>query len=143
MKIGIDTTFLVEAEILGHPNHEKAREYKQRIPDSPDTFAIAPQVIEEFIHIITDPKRFEKPLTMRQALNRSQQWWNSIEVEQVYINDHTVSWFLTWMERYGLGRKRILDTMLAATYFAGGVRSIITSNEADFSVFEELEVVVP
>lgn len=80
---------------------------------------------------------------MRQALTRSYQWWNGIEVDQVYANDHAVSWFLTWMERYGLGRKRILDTMLAATYFAGGVRSLVTSNIDDFSMFEELEIIVP
>lgn len=143
MKLGIDTTFLVEVEVIGHPNHEKARDYKQRMLRSSDRFAIAPQVLEEFIHVITDPKRFERPLSMRQALYRAHRWWNSIEVEQVFVNSHTVSWFLTWMERYGLGRKRILDTMLAATYFAGGVHTIVTSNETDFSAFKEMEVVIP
>lgn len=43
-----------------------------------------------------------------------------MEIEQVFQSDHTVSWFLAWIGRYDLGRKRILDTMLAATYFAGG-----------------------
>ena len=54
-----------------------------------------------------------------------------------------MSWFLAWMGKYGLGRKRILDTMLAATYFAGGVDAIVTSNPDDFAVFKEMKVVMP
>jgi hypothetical protein len=35
-----------------------------------------------------------------------------------------------------LGRKRLLDTMLASTLQAGGVTSILTLNRDDFEVFE-------
>jgi predicted nucleic acid-binding protein len=143
MKAGIDTTFLIEAEVLEHPRHEKADAFKQRFLESSNTFALTPQVVEEFIHIITDKKRFKNPLSMREALYRANYWWNSIEVEQVFKTDHSVSWFLTWMEQYQLGRKRILDTMLAATYFAAGVHTIVTSKTDDFAVFKELEVLVP
>ncbi len=143
MKIGIDTTFLIETDVAGHPGHQAAETYKEKGLNSPDTFAIAPQVLEEYIHIITDPKRFESPLSMQQALQRARQWWNSIEVEQILPTDHSVSWFLTWMEQYNLGRKRILDTMLAATYFTAGIRAIVTSNARDFEVFKEIEVITP
>lgn len=141
MKIGIDTTFLLEAEIIEHPGHRNAYEYKNRVLDSPDTFVLAPQVINEFIHIVTDPKRFEHPLSMQEALCRSHSWWNGLEIEQVFPTDHSVSWFLAWMDRYTLGRKRILDTMLAAVYFTGGAKAIVTSNPGDFDVFEELEII--
>jgi len=143
MKIGIDTTFLLEVEIIEHPGHRQANEYKNHVLDSPDSFVLAPQVINEFIHIVTDPKRFERPLSMREALARSQSWWNGLEIEQVFPTDHSVSWFLAWMNRYALGRKRILDTMLAAVYFTGGAKAIVTSNSGDFDVFEELEIITP
>jgi predicted nucleic acid-binding protein len=143
MKAGIDTTFLIEAEVIEHPRHEKAKAFKQRFLSSSNTFALAPQVLEEFIHIITDEKRFEKPLSIREALYRAHYWWNSLEVEQVFKNDHSISWFLTKMEQYKLGRKRILDTMLAATYVTAGVQTIITANADDFAVFKELEVLLP
>lgn len=143
MKIGIDTAFLLEVEIIEHPGHRKAYEYKNHVLDSSDTFIIAPQAINEFIHIITDPKRFERPLFMREALARSHAWWNGLEIEQVFPTDHSVSWFLAWMDRYTLGRKRILDTMLAAVYFTGGANAIVTSNSGDFDVFEELEIITP
>ena len=47
------------------------------------------------------------------------------------------------MERYGLGRKRIADTLLVATLVDHGVNELVTCNESDFAVFEELTVVNP
>lgn len=141
MKIGIDTTFLVQIEILEHPGNAQAAEYKRQVLASADSFALTPQVLNEFIHIVTDPRRFERPLSMELALHRTHTWWNGLEIEQMFQSDHAVSWFLAWMGRYGLGRKRILDTMLAATYFAGGADAIVTSNPKDFEVFEEINTI--
>jgi len=143
MKIGIDTTFLIQVEILEHPGHQQAADYKNNVVLSRDRFVLAPQVLNEFIHIVTDPRRFEKPVSMEMALYRAQAWWNGLEIEKVFQSDHAVSWFLAWMGRYNLGRKRILDTMLAATYFAGGADTIVTSNPGDFEVFEEIKVITP
>ena len=42
-----------------------------------------------------------------------------------------------------LGRKRILDTRLAAVLHSHGARRLLTSNPADFTVFSVLEVVAP
>ena len=39
-----------------------------------------------------------------------------------------------------LGRKRLLDTMLAATYFTHGVRDIVTSDARDYSVFGVFQI---
>lgn len=38
---------------------------------------------------------------------------------------------------HGFGRKRVLDTMMAATYRSAGITSILTLNGADFAVFGE------
>lgn len=40
--------------------------------------------------------------------------------------------FLAWLAGYQLGRKRLRDTLLAATFFRAGVRRIITNNEKVF-----------
>jgi hypothetical protein len=71
MKIGIDTTFLAQVEILEHPGNARAMEYKKQVLSSSDSFALTPQVLNEFIHIVTDPRRFERPLSMELALNRA------------------------------------------------------------------------
>jgi predicted nucleic acid-binding protein len=45
------------------------------------------------------------------------------------------------MASFDLGRKRILDTALAATFETAGVRRIATFNPADFTIFPFLEIV--
>jgi hypothetical protein len=47
------------------------------------------------------------------------------------------------MRQFNLGRKRILDTYLAAVLHAAGVRRLLTANSADFSVFGILQIVAP
>lgn len=49
--------------------------------------------------------------------------------------------FLGWLTRYQLGRKRLLDTMLAATFHNAGVKRIVTNKDRDFRVFEAFEIV--
>jgi hypothetical protein len=55
--------------------------------------------------------------------------------------DAAITLFHTWMRRHQLGRKRVLDTLLAATYRATNVTSLLTLNTADFMVFDEFACV--
>jgi hypothetical protein len=50
---------------------------------------------------------------------------------------------LRWMREFNLGRKRILDTHLAAVFYAADVRRLFTSNPADFAVFNAFEIITP
>ena len=45
------------------------------------------------------------------------------------------------MKKHKLGRKRVLDTALAATLVAAGVEHLITGNAADYSVFRDLQLI--
>ena len=99
--------------------------------------AIAPQVLTEFVHVVTDERRFQQPFSMETALNKSEHWWNAAEADQVLPTDVAIALFHTWMRRHQLGRKRVLDTLLAATYRAADVTSLLTLNATDFTVFDE------
>jgi predicted nucleic acid-binding protein len=57
MTHGIDTDFLVAAEITGHPNHQAADVLLSKLLDEGHDFALAPQTLAEFVHIVTDPRR--------------------------------------------------------------------------------------
>jgi len=61
---GLDTGFLVAAEVTEHAEHAGARDTLARLLSAGDLIAIAPQVLAEFIHIVTDPRRFTQPLDM-------------------------------------------------------------------------------
>jgi predicted nucleic acid-binding protein len=104
---------------------------------------LAPQVLSEFVHIVSDERRFARPLTASQALARAELWWHAQEVVQVYPDADSVRLFFDWMRQYRLGRKRLLDTFLAATYFGNGVTSILSTNARDFATFGCFELLTP
>lgn len=134
--IGADTTFLVQLELIELPAHKAAHELLQREILQPQVpLAVAPQVLAEFIHVVTDPRRFQKPLTADEAVAKARFWWNAAEVQHVFPSNDSTGLFLDWMQRHQLGRKRILDTQLAASLWTAGVRQIITANPADFQIF--------
>ncbi len=138
---GVDTTFLIQVEIQEHQSHDAAVSYLQsEIVRENNQLALAPQVIAEFIHIATDPRRFERCLGMDQALAKAEFWWNAKEVKRIFPNVDSLALFHQWMEGHQLGRKRILDTMLAATYHAAGITSILSSNARDYAVFQCFDI---
>lgn len=143
MDRGLDTSFLVQVEVTGHPGHAEARRLLDRLLDAGDRPALAPQVLAEFVHVVTDPARFSAPLAVPAATARAEAWWAAEEVRQVVPADEAVRLFLSWMTVHRLGRRRVLDTLLAATYRAAGVGSIVTANARDFGVFGGFEVLVP
>jgi predicted nucleic acid-binding protein len=134
--IGADTTFLVQLELSELPAHHAAHELLQREILQPQVpLALAPQVLAEFIHVVTDPRRFQKPLTADEAVAAARFWWNASEVQHVFPTSESTALFLDWMQRHQLGRKRILDTQLAAILWAAGARQVLTANPADFELF--------
>jgi predicted nucleic acid-binding protein len=140
---GVDTTFMVQAEVREHPEHEAARKLLTRTVAERHTLAVAPQVLLEFVHVVSDKRRFERPLSVGEATLRALLWWESKETRQIFPNAESMRLFSNWMTTIPLGRKRILDTMLAATFHANDIRSVITSNVRDFTVFGVFDIIRP
>jgi predicted nucleic acid-binding protein len=140
MTYGVDTTFLVEMEAVESRAHEAASRWLRGALGNDGRLVIAGQVLTEFIHVISDPARFERPLTVSAATDRAEAWWTAREVTPVQPSEASVNVFLDWIPKYHLGRKRLLDTMLAATYFTHGVRDIVTSDARDYSVFGVFQI---
>ena len=143
MKIGVDTTFLVQVLLREHPGHTAAREEMDRRLAAGDTFVMAPQVVSELVHVVTDARRFEHPLSVSAALEMAQAWWDARETEHASPTPESMAQFWSWMSAFNLGRKRLLDTMLAATYFSHGVHAILSSNARDYATFGCFHVVSP
>jgi hypothetical protein len=66
---GIDTGFLVAAEVLEHPNHLSARQCFFELRAAGDSFAWGPQVLAEFIQV-----RRESPPSLPRILPTSGIW---------------------------------------------------------------------
>src|SRR5579871_721396 len=122
MTHGLDTSYLVALEMRGHADYGSARAALARFLAAGDLLAIAPQVLVEFMHVVTDSRRFTQPLDITTACQLAEQWWTSKDVVQVFPDDRTFRQFLAWVRQFSLGRKRLLDTILAATYHQAGIQ---------------------
>ncbi|MBX3747152.1 MAG: PIN domain-containing protein [Verrucomicrobiae bacterium] len=143
MSTGLDCNILVQLAMEDHQLHERSVRGFEQEAAADAVFALIPLVATEFLHVVTDAKRFDKPRNMVAALN----WLNSLlarpEVEVMEIGSEDLRLTQTWLAEFHLGRKRILDTLLAATLHRHGVRRLLTSNPDDFRVFGVFDLVVP
>ena len=137
MTHGCDTSFLVAAEVAEHPEHAAVRRRLGELRDGGERLGLMMPVLAEFVHIVTDVRRFTMPLTMDEVLVKARMWWDAAEVDRIAPDDDAVNWFIEVMMRHRLGRKRVLDTMMVAIYRSAGITSLLTLNAADFSVFGE------
>jgi len=143
MIYGVDASFLVQLAVADLPGHQGAQTLKDRLIKESARLALAPQTLAEFVHVITDPRRFSNPLPVEVAVSHSERWWNLEEVVPVFPDQEAIVLFHRWMAVHRLGRKRLLDTLLAATFCSHGVERLITSDPGGFSVFGCFDLIDP
>ena len=144
MIVGIDTDVLVHWAMDGAPHHGVVRAFFERqVLDRGRRLGLTSQVIFEFLHVCTDPRRFEHPMSMEEGLRLVRELWDGREVVRILPAPIVVHRTVELLDQLGLGRKRIRDTALAATLEAAKVDHLATFNEKDFQVFPFLEVITP
>ena len=139
---GLDCNLLVQLALQDHPANAATITAVQAEVKRGSRLVFPSLVINEFLHVITDARRFSPPLTMTEALD----WVESFLASSAGLLEPTpesLRQTLRWMREFNLGRKRILDTHLAAVFYAAGVRRLFTSNPADFTVFNVFEIITP
>jgi predicted nucleic acid-binding protein len=142
--LALDSDVVVSWIMAGSPRHAVVRAaVKGELRRPGGAIALVPQTLHEVLHVATDPRRFERPLPMKEALHLVRSLREARDVVRVQPAPHVSLRTLELMERHRLGRKRILDTALAATLEGAGVRRLATFNGDDFRVFPFLEVVEP
>jgi predicted nucleic acid-binding protein len=140
---GLDSNILVQLAVAEHPRNGATTELFQAEIQRGETFALPLLVATEFLHVVTDERRFDPPMTQTLALDWIEGFLTLPEVNTVESNEASLHLTLQWMRKFQLGRKRILDTHLAAILHTHGLHRLLTSNPGDFAVFGVLETVVP
>jgi predicted nucleic acid-binding protein len=140
---GLDCNILVQLAFADHAANAKTLAAVQAETVQGRKLVIPSLVLTEFLHVATDPRRFAPPLTMNDAI----EWVHELLANPVVVllepTSTSMDQTLRWMKQFGLGRKRILDTHLAAILHTNGVRRLLTMNSSDFSLFGVLETVTP
>lgn len=144
MKLGIDSNVLLQAHLPALDRHELAHRYLKRQLALPGvTLVVTPLVLDEFVHVVTDARRFDPPVPMTEALTLARGYLGRSNVECLATDESSLLLALDLLSRHDLGRKRIADTLFAATLLAHGVHRLITFNVADFKIFEDLTATEP
>jgi predicted nucleic acid-binding protein len=138
--IGLDTSILVAHAIAEHPQHEASQRWLDEQIAENQSFAVTSGILAEFIHIVTDGRRFETPLAMSEALERAAFWSEAREVTLLAADDAVNALWLQWLADFQLGRKRLLDTLIAVTWHAAGISEICTLNPRDFKIFDVFRI---
>ena len=140
---GLDCNILVQLALQDHPVNAATVAVVQAEAQSGCRLVFPSLVINEFLHVITDPRRFSPPLTMTEALDWMETFLANPAVTVIEPSAKSAPQTLRWMRQFNLGRKRILDTHLAAVLHTAGVRRLLTSNPGDFAVFGVFEIIAP
>lgn len=144
--ICLDTTFLIDLYWLNSPRHSNAVNLFNKLADEKGKYKneeilVYYNCFNEFIHVITDSRRFEDALSMKEALAITEQWRNLERVRIVFPDETSYGRALTWLSIYNLGRNRLNDTNMAACYASQGASKIVTANPKDFEILEVLECI--
>ena len=140
---GLDSNILVQLALQDHPANVATIAAVQTETQRGNRLVFPSLVVDEFLHVITDARRFSPPLTMLEALDWVENFADNPAVSLLEPTPETLRQTLRWLREFNLGRKRILDTQLAAVLHTGGVRRLLTSNPADFTVFGVFEIITP
>ncbi len=144
MRRGLDTNVLVSTHIPAMPDHETVRRFlSAQLHDPAITLVVTAQILHEFVHVVTDPRRFEPPVVMAEALAIARLYLNRANVHCVVTDAACVHEAFDLLAQHTLGRTRIADTLFVATLLHYDIHEVITCNPADFRGFEGLTVIDP
>lgn len=144
MRRGLDTNVLVYAHMPKGPHYSAVRRYLvEQLSREDVTLVVTPIILHEFVHVVTDGRRFDPPVSMPDALAVARSYLGRTNVECISLDEDSLSTAFDLMERHQLGRKRIADTLFAASLLNHGVRELITCNTDDFRLFEALTLIDP
>jgi hypothetical protein len=144
MRIGVDTNILLQAHLPALDRHELARSFLlEQLALADVTLVLTPLVLHEMVHVLTDGRRFDPPVAISEAISIARGYLGRTNVECLPVDETALLLALDLLNRHRLGRRRVADTLLAATLLAHGVHRLVTFNVPDFEVFEEVAAVEP
>lgn len=140
----MDANVLIYSAIKSMPQHKTVRSFFQgRVLTGQLTCAVSFTVLLEFLHVTTDSKRFDFPLTMEESIEIVQNYWNASNWKRLLPAVTTGNRTLDLLQKHRLGRKRLLDAYLVAMLIDNHVNTLITCDRTDFGIFDELDLIDP
>ena len=129
---------------IAPPPHDRAAVHLRDQAQLEDAgFCIALQILAEFYSTVTHPRRFDPPLTVDQAVQEVENIQALAGLILLPVPLDVAELWLQLVRQYRIRRSDIYDTQLVATMLENQVRGIYTFNVNAFTVYPDIEVLVP
>lgn len=141
--IAFDTNVLVHAHRAESPFHERARTAVARAAESSAPWAMTWSNVHEFLAIVTNPRVFQPPTPLGQALDQVSAWMESPSL--VVLGEPDAGYWPAFVELVGRAQvtgARIHDARIAALALLHQVDTLYTADR-DFSRFPALKTANP
>ena len=132
LSAGIDTNILVYFLNEESIYHTKAKLLVEKLQKGEIHGMVSLQNISELYAIVTDHKRFPRPMTADQVVKTMKQFLNNGTITLVFPLSNTKKVFFELMLKTKPKAQHIHDIFLAATLLSNGINALFTENTKDF-----------
>lgn len=133
----VDANVLLYAEDALHPLNASARVWWDRQLSGSTPVCLCWMVLSAYIRVGTNPRVFENPLSLGQALNRVQSWLDQPNTRVIRPTDRHWIVFRQLLEDGQAVANLVTDARLAALAIEHGCE--LASTDSDFSRFPKLK----
>lgn len=133
----VDANILLYAEDSLHPRHDQAREWWDDQLSGPGIVCLCWTVLSAFIRIGTNPRVFERPLSVEEAVDRVQSWLDQPCTRVVRSTERHWVIFKQLLEDGQAVANLVSDAHLAALAIEHGC--VLASTDSDFARFATLK----
>ena len=137
----VDANILLYAENSLHPHNRKARKWWDDQLSGSRSVCLCWTVLSAFIRIGTNPRVFEAPLSLEQAVARVQSWLEQPCARVVRPTDRHWTVFQQMLSDGQAVANLVTDAHLAALAVEHGCR--LASTDSDFARFSRLKWLNP
>lgn len=133
----VDANLLLYAQNTSSPEHSKAKSWWDEQLSGTELICLCWTVLTAFIRIGTNPRIFVRPMTLSQASDTIQSWFDQPNTRLVHPTDahwNTLRELLVACQAVG---NLVTDAHLAALAIQHGCR--LASSDSDFSRFPNLK----
>ena len=135
-RVLVDTNILVYSTVRSCPRFHEARAWLDRILKRGDSLVITPQVIREYLVVLTRGEVFTETFTVDQVLREVEAILKTVSVldETVEVAEQ----LRVLVRKHNVRGKNVHDANLVAVMLTHGMQRLATYNTADFKRFTEI-----
>ena len=126
----IDTNVLVNARVLGAPDHDIARARLGRIVREREPMRISRQVVREYLAVVTRPQIWSDPLTLNEVLEDVDRLITNFDILE--DGPAVTQTLVALLRDVAVGGRQIHDANIVATMLAHGENRLLTFDVSDF-----------